>query len=169
MEIEIKNVKYAEWASEETSCFSATVYIDGKKAGTARNEGTGAPNLYEPYELEQRLEAHAKTFPPTPYTFISGGEEVTHMLPQSADGIIEDLLMQHLYARDLKRHLKDRIVFVRDDEIKTTKKLSPGHLHGWLMHSELQKKLNSSTILNKMPFAEALRLYVNYVRGKVPA
>lgn len=169
MEIEIKNVKYAEWASDETSCFSATVYIDGKRAGVVHNEGMGGPNFYDPYTLEQQLEKHAKTLPPTPFTYMSGGEEVTQQLPQSADGIIDDLLVQHLYSRDLKRHMKDRIVFVQNDEIRITKKLAPGFMRDWLMNSELPKKLNSSTIFNLMPFAEALQTYMSIVRKKVEA
>ena len=31
MKIEIKHVKYSQFASRETNCFEATVYIDGKR------------------------------------------------------------------------------------------------------------------------------------------
>ena len=41
MIITLKNFKHAAFASQETYCFEATVYIDGKKAGTASNEGHG--------------------------------------------------------------------------------------------------------------------------------
>ena len=33
MKIELKNVKYSDFASHETHCFEASVYIDGKRAG----------------------------------------------------------------------------------------------------------------------------------------
>ena len=39
--IEVKNVKHSEFASEETMCFQCSVYWDGKKAGFAKNSGTG--------------------------------------------------------------------------------------------------------------------------------
>jgi hypothetical protein len=39
MNIELKNVKHSEFASHETNCFEATIYVDGKKAGEAHNNG----------------------------------------------------------------------------------------------------------------------------------
>ena len=41
MRLTVKNYKRAEWASEETDCFSASLYLDGKRIGTARNDGRG--------------------------------------------------------------------------------------------------------------------------------
>ena len=46
MKITVKNLKVAEFASEETLCFTATVYIDGKMAFTAKNDGHGGCNFY---------------------------------------------------------------------------------------------------------------------------
>lgn len=39
--ITLKNVKIYEALSEETLCFTATVYENGKRIGTAKNEGHG--------------------------------------------------------------------------------------------------------------------------------
>lgn len=41
MKIEIKNISYSERMSEETSCFSADLWVDGKKIGVISNRGTG--------------------------------------------------------------------------------------------------------------------------------
>ena len=41
MEIKLKNLKIAKFMSEETTCFQATIYVDGKIAGTAQNDGHG--------------------------------------------------------------------------------------------------------------------------------
>ena len=46
MKITVKNVKVAEFASEETLCFEATVYIDGVRAFTAHNDGHGGCDMY---------------------------------------------------------------------------------------------------------------------------
>lgn len=43
----VKNYKVAEWASEETECFTASLYLDGKRIGTARNDGHGGPDYYD--------------------------------------------------------------------------------------------------------------------------
>lgn len=39
--IEVKNVKIYDSLSEETLCFTATVYKNGKRIGTAKNTGHG--------------------------------------------------------------------------------------------------------------------------------
>lgn len=43
----LKNLKYAAFASEETHCFEATVYVDGKRFCIASNEGHGGPDRYD--------------------------------------------------------------------------------------------------------------------------
>jgi hypothetical protein len=45
-EIELKAVKALQQASDETLCFEASVYLDGKKVGTVGNRGQGGPNFY---------------------------------------------------------------------------------------------------------------------------
>lgn len=39
--LELKNVKYAAFASEETHCFSATLYVNGKRFCEVSNDGHG--------------------------------------------------------------------------------------------------------------------------------
>ena len=41
MKLELKNIKYAAFASEETPCYQAAVYVDGKKAVLVSNDGHG--------------------------------------------------------------------------------------------------------------------------------
>ena len=64
MEITLKNVKHAVFMSQETECFEASVYINGKKAGTVSNAGHGGCNDYHPWDLYQTLQAHCDTIPP---------------------------------------------------------------------------------------------------------
>ena len=42
--IDIKNLKVAEFLSEETVAFSVSLYWDGKKVGEASNDGHGGAN-----------------------------------------------------------------------------------------------------------------------------
>ena len=46
MNIELKAVKIHEDMSDETSCFSASIFIDGRKVGVVSNQGQGGPNEY---------------------------------------------------------------------------------------------------------------------------
>ena len=47
MRIEIKNIKHVESMSEETFCFSANLYVDGKKIGAVSNRGHGGCHEYD--------------------------------------------------------------------------------------------------------------------------
>ena len=165
MKVEIKNLKYAEWASQETNCFDASVYIDGKRVGTVRNDGSGGPNFYHPHSVEQTLQKYAATLPPTVVIYDNGNGEERGEMPLVADDIIHELLMEHLYQGDLKRNFKSYILFVRDNKVMSTKKLTPAQLISWLAHPELPAKLKSDKILNLMPFAEALKIYIDFARG----
>lgn len=53
MKIEIKNVKYAAFASEETHCFSATLYVDGKRLCIVKNDGHGGCDDYHPLNMNK--------------------------------------------------------------------------------------------------------------------
>ena len=46
MKFEIKNLKHSEFASQETHCFEATLYKDGKRFCIVKNAGHGGPNDY---------------------------------------------------------------------------------------------------------------------------
>lgn len=152
MNIELKNIKYSNFASEETSCFDATIYIDGKKVGTVENDGQGGSNNYHPFHIGEMLNAHAKTLPKIKY----GDDE----FDQDADTIINDLLTQHLYAKDLKRAMSKRIMFVgQDGQLRETVGLDKNRMTTLLASPTLTEKLKSQTILNLLPFDEAFKIY----------
>ena len=48
--LELKNVKFSEWNSEETNNFQAVVYLDGVKSGIAYNHGHGGPTDVDPID-----------------------------------------------------------------------------------------------------------------------
>lgn len=47
MELTLKSVSINKQMSEETTCFSATVYINGKRAGVTHNRGCGGPTVVD--------------------------------------------------------------------------------------------------------------------------
>jgi len=67
MKIELKNIKHAAFASQETLCFTASVYIDGKRVGEVSNEGYGGADRWHPYAIEHTINEYAKTLPPVVY------------------------------------------------------------------------------------------------------
>jgi len=64
MNITLKNIKHIPRLSEETECFTASIYIDGVKKGEASNRGCGGCTDIHPRELAESIHNYAKTLPP---------------------------------------------------------------------------------------------------------
>lgn len=155
MKIELKNIKRAEFASEETHCFEATIYIDGKKAGTARNDGHGGPTWIQPHELHERISAYAKTQPPIKCSW--GGKDYG-TVECTADYLIDTLVEDWLMAKDLRRLLSTKIVGLSPKgEVIASKKYSKETIAQFC-----KAKLPSdsfSVVFNYLPFDEAFKIY----------
>lgn len=108
MKIELKNVKHSKFASQETDCFEATVYIDGKKEGTVFNSGNGGCNSYHPWSLEEKLKEYAKTLPAMDVSYLFKDGEV-HTMEHDADTLIGDLFTKHLQKKDCAKKVMFRI------------------------------------------------------------
>jgi hypothetical protein len=163
--IELKNVKYAAFASEETSCFQATVYVNGKKAGDVSNDGHGGCHRWDPWELQKQLDEHAKQTLPVEVTEWDDpkkpGEKF--VFQPDADHIIDKLLTQHLVAKDLKRALAKKVLFLKDGKIMETRSYTAAELQGLLaVPVRLAGYLTTDqeSILNLMPFEAALAIYM---------
>lgn len=160
MKITLKNVKYSDFMSEETLCFEAAVYIDGKKMGVATNEGHGGETRFYPYELQRTINEYAKTLPKLE---VKGFEDKEtgepFMLEQDAETIVNGLMEEWLAAKDLKRALSRRVLFQRDGKIMETKSYDAKSLAGILARADLFAQLKSDTVLNLLPFDKALSIY----------
>ncbi len=108
MKIELKNVKHSEFASQETDCFEATLYIDGKRSGRVWNDGQGGSHGYEDWDACKRIDAYAKTLPESDISeFFSDGEK--HTIPQSAETIISELVQKWLQKKQCANKVMYRI------------------------------------------------------------
>lgn len=116
MKIELKNVKHAAFASEETNCFSATVYVDGVKAGTVSNDGHGGPDRLEPRALAEKINAYAATLPPSDVSDMYDDGQV-HTMPQCAETLIGEILNNCLERKELKRLCARKVLFRKPGEI----------------------------------------------------
>jgi hypothetical protein len=102
MKIELKKISFNERMSDETNCFIADLWIDGKKIGYAQNEGRGGPTDYRANKLEdmkviREAEAYCKTLPNVRSEALDFEYEMT------LEHFIDDLLDAHLKAKDLER------------------------------------------------------------------
>ena len=112
MKIELKNIKYTAFQSQETHCFEASVYIDGKKAGTVSNDGRGGSNNYFPNTLYATLDDHAKTLPKFDLAAAAGVKDhEPHMVSPDPDTLIGELVNEHLRIKEDKRLVARQIVY----------------------------------------------------------
>lgn len=85
MKIELKRFTTNARLSQETTAFAADVWVDGKKVGTAENDGHGGMTLVhlDP-SIRGAVEAHGKALVPTEYkSFTSGAEWIVDQLVEA--------------------------------------------------------------------------------------
>jgi len=104
MKIQLKNIHHSEHLSEETYAFSASLYINDFKAGTASNRGNGGSTDYHPLndhgrELIKEAEEYCKTLPSEKFTY--DGKEYT--IDSSLENQVDKLLRQHLEQKDIQK------------------------------------------------------------------
>ena len=155
MKIELKALKYSDFASQETHCFQANIYIDGKMRGWAANDGRGGMTNIQPNDLWAEIKQHTDKIPPTVYKY--GDQEMS--LEASPDSYIDELVTLALHEKDLKRAMKSKILFTQENQVFETKKLTAAQLAASLANAQLKEKLKADKVLNLLPMGEALNLY----------
>ena len=113
MQIELRRVSYSATLSQETSAFTADIWVDGKKAGSAENHGTGGCTNIHPHALQQRLDEQGKTLPQVDIGSMSGS--APSFIDQNGEWIVGRLLDDWILLRDLRKRLKNRVLYTRSD------------------------------------------------------
>jgi len=159
MKLELKNIKHTSWASEETHCYQASLYVDGKPLAIVSNDGHGgcdrdyAHPKFEPHtryfgglggdyrSVMAEVDAYFKSLPNTPSEWNEDGME------QRLEFWCADQVNDWLSARELKKKLKSGFLFQFADKVGVfADKTRPSRAH-------------KATILNDMPFADALAIW----------
>jgi hypothetical protein len=111
--IELKNIKHTAWASEETYCYQATLYVDGERWGTVSNQGRGGPDAFHGengigYEDIRLLNIRIKnTMPVVPcegYSLTPDLELISH-----------EAVTDWLRDKDFNRAMKSKVLFTKPD------------------------------------------------------
>lgn len=102
MKIELKKISFYERMSEETNCFAADLYINGKKVGECKNDGQGGCTDYygdspEHNQLIREAEAFYKTQPKVKV------EGLNFMHQPTLESAIDDLFENYLKAKEEKK------------------------------------------------------------------
>lgn len=159
MNITLKNIQYNIRLSEETNCFSATIYVDGAKAGEARNNGQGGCTTILPRTLEAQIDAYAATLPPQTIT----GDHEPMILPQTAESIIDNLVAEHMAERHFAQTIKGKFLFTIPGKIGIYAVKEP-RAGAEMTISDAEKEkirlsLKAEKVLNFLPKAEALAVF----------
>lgn len=156
MEITVRNVKTFEAGSEETLCFTATVYVDGVKAFTAKNDGHGGCNFYYPVDGKRALLNAAEKWAREQPEVTASLSEPPFSYSPDLDHFVDEAVSIYRMERIVKRDLAKRTV-VRVGTTIRTWSCPPDHPE--LVKAVEAKYGRDFTILNNVPMADAVAAY----------
>jgi len=157
MELQLKSIKYTGWMSEETLCFTANLYVDGKVFAEVSNQGHGGSTDFRPHPKSKTempffftlhyVEAHCEAMPN-----LEPCELFDEGLPMGLELWCNMEVESWLARRDLNRKLKSHVLFQMQgkDGIYQTK------YHPTVTDGSWK---NGRRILNDMPEAAALDIW----------
>ncbi|VFR33634.1 FIG01218499: hypothetical protein [plant metagenome] len=124
--ITLKNLKVAEFASEETLCFSATVLFDDVAVAEARNDGHGGSTflhaLQGKRDLLSEAEQFAKALPPATLDCGVSDEDdnplivdvtLDFLVDQLADTMHGDRKLRAAFSRDIG----NKVLFIKGGKL----------------------------------------------------
>ena len=159
--LEVKNLSHYAKGSEETPCYHAMVYINGKKAIAISNDGRGSMDHQHPYDgfchedIKLANEWCKKKFGQRSFTFQSNDGEEVCTYDVDLEQYCHDELYKWLDTKALKKDLKKQYLFVED-----------GHLMGYKRKGTdeefkqfFEKNHPKEKCLNFLPFDDALKMF----------
>ena len=162
--LEVKNISHYERGSEETPCYNATVYINGKKAIEVSNEGHGGmdrqhtyPDIEERGLVQKANEWCVKKFGKKSFTYQSNGGEKECTYDMDLEHICHEELYKWLDTKLLKKDLKKQYIFIEDGHLMGYKR-TPKH-NDEMFKKFFEKNHPNQKCLNFLPFDDALKLF----------
>ena len=150
MKLELKNIKHTSWASEETHCYQASLYVDGKPVAIVSNDGRGGADRDYPHP-KFKGDYRAQMRDVSRYFSGLRRTAVTEWSPEGMEQCLEfwccDQVNDWLSARELKKKLKAGFLFQFADKV------------GVFAHKTRPSRAHKATILNDLPFDEALAIW----------
>lgn len=163
--LELKGIKHAAFASQETHCYEASVYFNGKIIGWVNNDGFGGSDTFNPKEpfkdnnnIWARMEARIAE--DHPQYHMSWDDSWNDMSMEVWCG---EQVNKFLATKDFNRYMKSKVVFIKPDEpeairyfsFKGVRSITQQHI------DHIKSKYPTYKILNDMPKSEALDLWVS--------
>lgn len=155
--ITLKNIKHMESLSEETNCYSAALYVDGKKWGTVSNHGHGGCDDVHldaayTYGMLSSLEAQIKeTYPSEDYQGL--------IIEPSLETICGDLIEEFLTIKDAKKTVSGKVTFTKDGDVKAVYSIKANAKTKQAAIEHVQKKYPTAVIWNTLSDAELVKAF----------
>lgn len=164
MKISLKKIKHLKSLSEGTQAFSADLYVDGIRVGSARNRGHGGSTDYIPSvgkrEIITRAEKYCESLPGVKKKFGDKSFTYKQSLETVIDSIVNDFIERKVesdFERKMKKVMLTGIVVgVKGADSYTVYKLFKGQTIAGLDKNKLEafimsvksKLLTGESILN---------------------
>lgn len=119
MKIELRKIKISESLSEETTAYTAEIWVDGVLSFYASNHGTGGSDLYQRVGMTTPTEHSvndwlAANMPPI--TFDDVGMPEMDPMPCNMEFFVGDLLAKHQREKRLSRMLSQKVVALHPEK-----------------------------------------------------
>ncbi|MBK3745800.1 hypothetical protein G3A39_42340 [Paraburkholderia aspalathi] len=103
MQLVLKSIKYMATLSEETHCYTATLWLDGKRVAAVSNHGHGGPDMqhFTDADAEKRIVAHFAAMPPSDMGLMM--HDVPFMSQPDLESWCGERVTDFLILRDVRR------------------------------------------------------------------
>ena len=178
MKIELKNIKHSAFASQETHCYEAALYIDGKRWGIVGNDGYGGSDyqykdIKKPHaasldDISKAIEKQNRWFDYNRDTHKMDYftyEEAQEYIKQGGDPcapnldtVCGDLVNQWLVQREIKRDLKTKALYLEDGKLRFLC-IKGKKAADVILSAKQHKDYKDFEFLNDKPIAELMEYY----------
>jgi len=171
MNLEMKSIKHFASGSQETYCYTAVVYLDGKPFADVSNDGHGGCDYVHPHDKSpltkvqgawrKKYDEIEEYFKSLPNLDVGKYDYLPEGLSQSFELWCGEQVTNFLDKKELKRLMNRCVVaqIKRDGELKVYQWNKPKGKPDWLLKEMIKKENSDATILNDLSEADALDIW----------
>lgn len=169
--IEVKNLKYAAFASEETHCYSATIYVDGKRFCIGRNDGHGGCDMYDPIDHKKpgsnktlwdeisKLNERIKIDRAGDFETKKRADGSEFTIGPDFEWLVSDAVADALYVRDYKAALRKQWLFTKKGDGGLYYYAKDKRDPDGKMCEIIMERNPGAVILNNLPEADGFKVW----------
>ncbi len=156
MNIELRSIKHSAFASEETYCYQAKVYVDGKHCANVSNNGHGGGDYQHPVKGAATSLAKIETWieanhPPIDMSRYAGGDLATSDTKMDLEMLCIDLINDWLDTKEIKRMMASKVLLFDGEKVqgmswKGIRKVTTSHIEAAAMRYPKRIILNRLTL-----------------------